>query len=209
MIRLALVFLIAFSTVAYADIIDPAEGACTGAEENDECTLGESGAGICTPGECCRNDYSGEGGDPETVCEACLICKADNDTPCDRDADCASGMCADTGSGGTRCAPSTDPNQGGAAGAGGEAGTGGDAPEAGSGGSEVSEGGSAGQTPTGGSGGGGAPEGGSGGGPGAEPAPAADDDSGCAANPTSPRDLGLLSIFVGFMLALRLRSSRK
>ncbi len=69
-------FLLVFlcSTVAYADVIDPSEFACDSASEGDECSDEQGLTGTCEQSECCRLDYSGGGGEPETVCEACLRC---------------------------------------------------------------------------------------------------------------------------------------
>ena len=179
--RFVLVFLVLFSGSAFADIIDPLESACSAATEGDECTAEGDITGTCELGECCRNDYSGEGGAPETVCEACL-----------------------------RCVPSEGPS-GGSAGEAPEGGTAGEAPEGGSAG-EAPEAGSAGEAPEAGSAGE-APEAGSpgdvseGGSPGEAPT-SSDDDSGCISSANTPRNLGLLSIFVGLMLAVRLRRTQ-
>jgi len=152
--RFLLAFVLLFSGFAYADLIDPLESACAEANEGEECAAEGDITGTCEQGECCRNDYSGEGGVPDTVCEACL-----------------------------RCVPSEGPS-GGRAGDAPEGGSAGEAPQAGSPG-DVPEGGSAGETPT-----------------------SSEDDSGCISSANTPRNFGLLSIFVGLMLAIRLRRTR-
>ena len=148
-----------FSGTAYADLLDPLEGACREASEGDTCNA-EGLEGTCEQGQCCRNDYSGEGGIPETVCEDCL-----------------------------RCVPSENPSGGSA----------GDTPQ----------GGSAGDNPQGGD----SPQGGEAG----ASAPvdtnqnSADDsdgDSGCASSANTPRNLGILSMVIGLLLAVRLRRTR-
>ena len=161
--RFVVAFFLLFSGSAFADLIDPLESACANAAEGDECTTEGDFSGTCEQGECCRNDYSGEGGTPETVCEACL-----------------------------RCVPSEDPSGG----------TAGDAPAGGSAG-DAPAGGNAGDAPAGGSAGD-APTGGSA----DEPPSDSDDDSGCISSANTSKNLGLLSIFVGLMLAVRLRRTR-
>ena len=73
MLRFSLALLLTLSTAAYADVIDPGEDACSGAQEGAECMVVGGISGTCQPAECCRNDYS-NGTPPETVCEDCLKC---------------------------------------------------------------------------------------------------------------------------------------
>ena len=65
-------------TPVFADVIDPSEDVCSGANEGDAC--GDPGQGVaegtCQAAECSRLDYS-NGTPPETVSYDCLICKSD------------------------------------------------------------------------------------------------------------------------------------
>lgn len=134
--RFAFLFRFAFSTAAYADVINPMKSACAGASKGDKCNKNGDIKGTCEPGKCCRLNYSGKGSKPDSVCEDCL-----------------------------RCTPSQAPS----------AGSAGDAPA----------GGSAGDAPA-----------------------SSGEDSGCISSANTPLSLGLLSIFVGFMLVVRLRRTR-
>ncbi len=70
---------------AWADVVDPTEEVCTGAEVGDPCNAdefetGSNLSGTCQEDECCRNDYT-NGSPPETVCEPCLTCQMTPDEP--------------------------------------------------------------------------------------------------------------------------------
>ncbi len=64
------------ATPAWADLIDPEEESCSGAEEGSACELADGSSGTCQPGQCCRLDYSTDAGTPSQVCSDCLRCAA-------------------------------------------------------------------------------------------------------------------------------------
>ena len=67
-----------FCTPVFADVIDPSEEICSGANEGDACGDPEQGVaeGTCQAAECSRLDYS-NGTPPESVAYDCLICQSD------------------------------------------------------------------------------------------------------------------------------------
>ena len=75
LLGLSLLLLGMAGTPALADLIDPAEAACSQAKQGAECTDMDGRKGTCQPAQCCRNDYS-MGVPPSTVCSDCLKCKA-------------------------------------------------------------------------------------------------------------------------------------
>lgn len=65
---------LALPHVAIADVIDPAEEACSGKSEGTACSA--SGvSGTCQPGQCCKLDYS-NGTPPTSKCSPCQVCKS-------------------------------------------------------------------------------------------------------------------------------------
>jgi len=58
---------------AQADLIDPAQAACSQKAKGAACTAESGGQGTCQTARCCRNDYS-KGTPPGTICSDCLKC---------------------------------------------------------------------------------------------------------------------------------------
>jgi MYXO-CTERM domain-containing protein len=69
----AMALTLAAPIAASADVIDPAEEACSGKTEGTACSAGDM-TGTCKPGECCKLDYS-NGTPPTSKCSPCQICK--------------------------------------------------------------------------------------------------------------------------------------
>lgn len=74
---------------ASADVIDPAEEACSGKTEGTACSAGDL-SGTCQPGECCKLDYS-NGTPPTSKCSPCQVCKKGGAATDVSDSDAAQG----------------------------------------------------------------------------------------------------------------------
>lgn len=65
---------LAAPVAASADVIDPAEAACSGKTAGTSCSA-DNVSGTCQASECCKLDYS-NGTPPSSKCGPCLVCKS-------------------------------------------------------------------------------------------------------------------------------------
>lgn len=80
---------------ASADVIDPAEAACSGKAAGDSCSA-DSASGTCQSSECCKLDYS-NGTPPSSKCGPCLVCKSGSGSDASGSGDTSGAASSDSG----------------------------------------------------------------------------------------------------------------